>query len=146
MTFDFDFAYDCDVPSGHDIMAAKVEAKPSDNACQKIYQSFKNSKGVNNITFCLVRQLEYGKIWRSRFLWFHKLLQRLTMKQSIALTSMMFQASNPGQFESDCTENWWQRGVSDNSVHFNGRVGINTDRPDESCVINGNYLTTCYFV
>ncbi|XP_073965548.1 uncharacterized protein [Choristoneura fumiferana] len=44
----------------------------------------------------------------------------------------------PGQFESDCTENWWQRGVSDNSVHFNGRVGINTDRPDESCVINGN--------
>ncbi|KAI8433369.1 hypothetical protein MSG28_015410 [Choristoneura fumiferana] len=42
------------------------------------------------------------------------------------------------RFESDCTENWWQRGVSDNSVHFNGRVGINTDRPDESCVINGN--------
>ncbi|XP_049883679.1 uncharacterized protein LOC126379114 isoform X2 [Pectinophora gossypiella] len=48
------------------------------------------------------------------------------------------QASNPGQFESDCSENWWQRGVSENSVHYNGRVGINTDRPDESCVINGN--------
>ncbi|XP_072948482.1 uncharacterized protein [Epargyreus clarus] len=51
---------------------------------------------------------------------------------------IIVRASNPGQFESDCTENWWQRGVSDNSVHFNGRVGINTDRPDESCVINGN--------
>ncbi|CAH2056237.1 unnamed protein product, partial [Iphiclides podalirius] len=51
---------------------------------------------------------------------------------------IIVRASNPGQFESDCSENWWQRGVSDNSVHYNGRVGINTDRPDESCVINGN--------
>ncbi|CAG9135137.1 unnamed protein product [Plutella xylostella] len=51
---------------------------------------------------------------------------------------IIVRASNPGQFESDCTENWWQRGASDNSVHFHGRVGINTDRPDESCVINGN--------
>ncbi|KAI5632485.1 NDT80 / phoG like DNA-binding family domain-containing protein [Phthorimaea operculella] len=51
---------------------------------------------------------------------------------------IIVRASNPGQFESDCSENWWQRGVSENSVHFNGRVGINTDRPDESCVINGN--------
>nr|XP_026483514.1 uncharacterized protein LOC113391683 isoform X2 [Vanessa tameamea] len=51
---------------------------------------------------------------------------------------IIVRASNPGQFESDCTENWWQRGVSENSVHYNGRVGINTDRPDEACVINGN--------
>ncbi|XP_026322620.1 uncharacterized protein LOC113232191 isoform X2 [Hyposmocoma kahamanoa] len=51
---------------------------------------------------------------------------------------IIVRASNPGQFESDCSENWWQRGVSENSVHYNGRVGINTDRPDESCVINGN--------
>ncbi|KPJ18399.1 Myelin gene regulatory factor [Papilio machaon] len=46
---------------------------------------------------------------------------------------IIVRASNPGQFESDCSEGWWQRGVSDNSVHFTGRVGINTDRPDESC-------------
>ncbi|KAG6455879.1 uncharacterized protein LOC115447169 isoform X1 [Manduca sexta] len=51
---------------------------------------------------------------------------------------IIVRASNPGQFESDCSESWWQRGVSENSVHFNGRVGINTDRPDESCVVNGN--------
>ncbi|XP_045508619.1 uncharacterized protein LOC123704329 isoform X1 [Colias croceus] len=51
---------------------------------------------------------------------------------------IIVRASNPGQFESDCSENWWQRGVSENSVHYNGRVGINTDRPDETCVINGN--------
>ncbi|XP_075988632.1 uncharacterized protein LOC142984753 [Anticarsia gemmatalis] len=51
---------------------------------------------------------------------------------------IIVRASNPGQFESDCSESWWQRGVSENSVHFNGRVGINTDRPDECCVVNGN--------
>ncbi|XP_026734504.1 uncharacterized protein LOC113498623 isoform X1 [Trichoplusia ni] len=51
---------------------------------------------------------------------------------------IIVRASNPGQFESDCSESWWQRGVSENSVHFSGRVGINTDRPDESCVVNGN--------
>ncbi|XP_063632577.1 uncharacterized protein LOC134803707 isoform X1 [Cydia splendana] len=60
------------------------------------------------------------------------------MVAASASDRIIVRASNPGQFESDCTENWWQRGVSDNSVHFNGRVGINTDRPDESCVINGN--------
>ncbi|CAH2988312.1 unnamed protein product [Chilo suppressalis] len=51
---------------------------------------------------------------------------------------IIVRASNPGQFESDCTENWWQRGASENSVHYHGRVGINTDRPDEACVVNGN--------
>ncbi|XP_032525697.2 uncharacterized protein LOC116776581 [Danaus plexippus] len=51
---------------------------------------------------------------------------------------IIVRASNPGQFESDCTESWWQRGVAENSVHYSGRVGINTDRPDEACVINGN--------
>ncbi|VVD02619.1 unnamed protein product [Leptidea sinapis] len=45
------------------------------------------------------------------------------------------------RFESDCSEGWWQRGVSENSVHFSGRVGINTDRPDESCVINVHHCT-----
>ncbi|GBP20470.1 Myelin regulatory factor [Eumeta japonica] len=55
---------------------------------------------------------------------------------------IIVRASNPGQFESECPESWWQRGASENSVHFNGRVGINTDRPDESCVINGLYTGT----
>nr|XP_021206634.2 uncharacterized protein LOC101741591 isoform X2 [Bombyx mori] len=55
-----------------------------------------------------------------------------------ASDKIIVRASNPGQFESDCTESWWQRGVAENSVHFSGKVGINTDRPDESCVVNGN--------
>ncbi|XP_041970512.1 uncharacterized protein LOC121726930 [Aricia agestis] len=51
---------------------------------------------------------------------------------------IIVRASNPGQFESDCGEGWWQRGAAENSVHYSGRVGINTDRPDEACVIHGN--------
>ncbi|XP_077066200.1 myelin regulatory factor isoform X9 [Siphateles boraxobius] len=46
-------------------------------------------------------------------------------------------ASNPGQFESD-SEVLWQRGQMQDSVYHHGRVGINTDRPDEALVIHGN--------
>ncbi|XP_034060817.1 myelin regulatory factor isoform X7 [Gymnodraco acuticeps] len=46
-------------------------------------------------------------------------------------------ASNPGQFESD-SEVLWQRGQMPDSVYHHGRVGINTDRPDEALVIHGN--------
>ncbi|XP_067359086.1 myelin regulatory factor isoform X6 [Channa argus] len=46
-------------------------------------------------------------------------------------------ASNPGQFESD-NEVLWQRGQLPDSVYHHGRVGINTDRPDESLVVHGN--------
>ncbi|XP_024912117.1 myelin regulatory factor [Cynoglossus semilaevis] len=46
-------------------------------------------------------------------------------------------ASNPGQFESD-NEVLWQRGQLPDSIYHHGRVGINTDRPDEALVINGN--------
>ncbi len=47
------------------------------------------------------------------------------------------QASNPGQFESD-SEVLWQRGQMPDSVYHHGRVGINTDRPDEALVVHGN--------
>ncbi|MED6266474.1 hypothetical protein CHARACLAT_002537 [Characodon lateralis] len=46
-------------------------------------------------------------------------------------------ASNPGQFESD-NEVLWQRGQLPDSVFHHGRVGINTDRPDEALVVHGN--------
>lgn len=52
------------------------------------------------------------------------------------------QASNPGQFESEGTgvgaEGGWQRGAAPDSVYHAGRVGINTDRPDEALVVHGN--------
>ncbi|XP_075423069.1 myelin regulatory factor isoform X4 [Ascaphus truei] len=46
-------------------------------------------------------------------------------------------ASNPGQFESD-SEVLWQRGQLSDTVFHHGRVGINTERPDEALVVHGN--------
>lgn len=51
------------------------------------------------------------------------------------------QASNPGQFESD-VEYTFQRGTYPESIYHTGRVGINTDRPDEALVIHGNLKIT----
>lgn len=36
----------------------------------------------------------------------------------------------------------WQRGSSPESVYHAGRVGINTDRPDEALVVHGNVKVT----
>ncbi|NWT03704.1 MYRF factor, partial [Mionectes macconnelli] len=47
------------------------------------------------------------------------------------------QASNPGQFESD-SDVLWQRAQPPPTVFHHGRVGINTDRPDEALVVHGN--------
>lgn len=54
-----------------------------------------------------------------------------------AFFDFLWQASNPGQFESD-NEVLWQRGQLQDSVYHHGRVGINTDRPDEALVVHGN--------
>uniref|UniRef100_A0A8C1B596 Myelin regulatory factor n=1 Tax=Cyprinus carpio carpio TaxID=630221 RepID=A0A8C1B596_CYPCA len=50
---------------------------------------------------------------------------------------IIVRASNPGQFESD-SEVLWQRGQMPDSVYHHGRIGINTDRPDEALVVHGN--------
>ncbi|CAF90005.1 unnamed protein product [Tetraodon nigroviridis] len=47
------------------------------------------------------------------------------------------QASNPGQFETD-GDALWQRGLAQDSAVCQGRVGINTDAPDEALVVCGN--------
>ncbi|KAG6933209.1 myelin regulatory factor-like, partial [Chelydra serpentina] len=46
-------------------------------------------------------------------------------------------ASNPGQFEND-SDALWQRGHVPETVVSYGRVGINTDAPDEALVVCGN--------
>lgn len=58
---------------------------------------------------------------------------------------IIVRASNPGQFESD-VELCWQRGVTQDSVYHAGRVGINTDRPDESLVVHGNLKVSGHIV
>ncbi|ELK02492.1 Myelin protein regulatory factor, partial [Pteropus alecto] len=50
---------------------------------------------------------------------------------------IIVRASNPGQFEND-SDALWQRGPVPESVVCHGRVGINTDAPDEALVVCGN--------
>ena len=51
--------------------------------------------------------------------------------------NFFFQASNPGQFEND-NDVLWQRGHVPETIVYHGRVGINTDAPDEALVVCGN--------
>ncbi|CAH1787339.1 unnamed protein product [Owenia fusiformis] len=50
---------------------------------------------------------------------------------------IIVRASNPGQFDSD-VDVQWQKGQNSDAIYHAGRVGINTDRPDEALVVNGN--------
>ncbi|XP_011494756.1 PREDICTED: myelin regulatory factor isoform X3 [Ceratosolen solmsi marchali] len=63
---------------------------------------------------------------------------------------IIVRASNPGQFESEGStvgsESTWQRGAAPDSVYHAGRVGINTDRPDEALVVHGNVKVTGHIV
>ncbi|GFR22083.1 myelin regulatory factor [Trichonephila clavata] len=58
---------------------------------------------------------------------------------------IIVRASNPGQFENDM-ELSWQRGQLADSIYHAGRVGINTDRPDEALVVHGNIKVTGHIV
>lgn len=49
----------------------------------------------------------------------------------------LLKASNPGQFETD-NDAMWQRGATQEAVVCQGRVGVNTDSPDEALVVCGN--------
>ncbi|PWA14715.1 hypothetical protein CCH79_00019610 [Gambusia affinis] len=50
---------------------------------------------------------------------------------------IIVRASNPGQFETD-SDTLWQRGSAPDAAVCHGRVGINTDSPDEALVVCGN--------
>ena len=53
----------------------------------------------------------------------------------------VLQASNPGQFDSD-VDIPWAKGHTQDSVFHIGRVGINTDHPEEALTIHGNIKLT----
>ncbi|ERL90242.1 myelin regulatory factor-like protein isoform X2 [Dendroctonus ponderosae] len=65
---------------------------------------------------------------------------------SHASQKIIVRASNPGQFESDYSEMCWQKGQSQDSVFHNGKVGINTDKPDEALVVHGNIKITGHII
>ncbi|XP_062989962.1 myelin regulatory factor-like protein [Elgaria multicarinata webbii] len=50
---------------------------------------------------------------------------------------IVVRASNPGQFEND-SDMFWLRGPVPGTTICHGRVGINTDKPDEALVVCGN--------
>ncbi|XP_031330004.1 myelin regulatory factor homolog 1 isoform X2 [Photinus pyralis] len=64
---------------------------------------------------------------------------------SHASQKIIVRASNPGQFEND-VELCWQKGQTQESIFHAGKVGINTDRPDESLVIHGNLKITGHII
>ncbi|XP_077517879.1 uncharacterized protein LOC144128387 isoform X3 [Amblyomma americanum] len=64
---------------------------------------------------------------------------------SQASERIIVRASNPGQFENDM-ELSWQRGLAPDSIFHTGRVGINTDKPDEHLVVHGNVRLTGHIV
>ncbi|XP_066490624.1 myelin regulatory factor-like protein [Tiliqua scincoides] len=50
---------------------------------------------------------------------------------------IIVRASNPGQFEND-SDMLWHRGLVPEATICHGRVGINTETPDEALVVCGN--------
>ncbi|KAM6160059.1 myelin regulatory factor [Erethizon dorsatum] len=66
----------------------------------------------------------------------HAQNQNYTLAAQIS-ERIIVRASNPGQFESD-SDVLWQRAQVPDTVFHHGRVGINTDRPDEALVVHGN--------
>ena len=54
---------------------------------------------------------------------------------------MIFQASNPGQFDSD-VDVMWQKAQTPDGVYHVGRVGVNTDHPEEALTVHGNMRLT----
>lgn len=64
---------------------------------------------------------------------------------SVFVSVRVPKASNPGQFESDA-ELCWQRGATPESIVHTGKVGVNTDRPDEALVVHGNVKLTGHII
>nr|XP_057923408.1 myelin regulatory factor-like protein isoform X2 [Doryrhamphus excisus] len=60
---------------------------------------------------------------------------------ALASEKLIVRASNPGQFETD-GDALWQRGAAQDGVVCHGRVGINTDAPEEALVVCGNATVT----
>ena len=62
------------------------------------------------------------------------------MSDHYSLTSPV-QASNPGQFENEM-DLAWSRSQQVDSIYHMGRVGINTERPEEALSVHGNIRMT----
>ncbi|XP_061570730.1 myelin regulatory factor-like protein [Cololabis saira] len=57
---------------------------------------------------------------------------------ALASERIIVRASNPGQFEVDGDPLWQRGGAAGDALVCHGRVGINTDSPDDALVVGGN--------
>ncbi|XP_052239397.1 myelin regulatory factor-like isoform X2 [Dreissena polymorpha] len=60
------------------------------------------------------------------------------MVTASASEKIIVRASNPGQFDSDIETQHWSKGSLPESVYHIGRVGVNTDHPEEALTVHGN--------
>lgn len=65
----------------------------------------------------------------------------LETMHSILIEKICWQASNPGQFDND-VDVTWQKGQTPDSVYHVGRVGVNTEHPEEALTVHGNMRLT----
>lgn len=54
---------------------------------------------------------------------------------------LIVRASNPGQFDND-VDVMWQKAQTPDGVYHVGRVGVNTDHPEEALTVHGNMRLT----
>lgn len=86
----------------------------------------------------LLNTVSIFKIWLFIFPEFLAEYTIVYLHYTVSLSKIFFfQASNPGQFEND-SDVLWQRGHVPETIAYHGRVGINTDAPDEALVVCGN--------
>ncbi|CAG0920487.1 unnamed protein product [Notodromas monacha] len=68
--------------------------------------------------------------------------ERLIPVFQYASDKIIVRASNPGQFENDSEIMWMKSPSSPENIFHHGKVGINTDAPDQAMTIYGNLKLT----
>lgn len=81
----------------------------------------------------LLEKFSSKSVWTTVF--------QITQNYGINIKDVFLQASNPGQFDND-VDVTWQKGQTPDSVYHVGRVGVNTEHPEEALTVHGNMRLT----
>lgn len=55
---------------------------------------------------------------------------------------IIVRASNPGHFDNDCDYMWLKSSTGSDAIYHHGKVGINTEKPEEALTVNGHIQLT----
>ncbi|KAL5502750.1 hypothetical protein EMCRGX_G009571 [Ephydatia muelleri] len=55
---------------------------------------------------------------------------------------IIVRASNPGHFDNDCDYMWLKSSTGSEAIYHHGKVGINTEKPEEALTVNGHIQLT----